>query len=59
MVIHRGALQVRFIGQCHRSKFKVTGGNVPFSAERMKVKLEKPVLAMWRKSRPDLETAYK
>jgi len=24
---------VKFVGQGHRSKFKITGGNVPFSAE--------------------------
>jgi len=41
-------------GQGHKSKFKVTGGNVPFWL-KVKVKLGKTVLATYLKSRPELE----
>jgi len=41
---------VKFIGQGHRSKFKVTGENVHFFEESERAKLGKPDSSTWRKS---------
>jgi len=47
---------IRFVGQGHGSKFKVTGGKCCFFAKETG-KISDP--AMCRKFRPDLETVIK
>ena len=40
-MVHLDPIYVGFVGQDHRSKFKVTGGNVPFQL-KVRVSLGKP-----------------
>jgi len=53
MAVH--LLRSSCIGQGHRPKFKVTGGNCPLSAES-ESELGKLVPEVGKKSRPELET---